>query len=67
MILTVGFIMHFDISRKILLSLLQHGIQLYNSTSTLTADFDAQNTKIKKGNVRPDVSQITIAQKLDQI
>ena len=42
-------------------------IQLYSTISTLTAVFDAQNTKTKKENGRPDVTQVIIAQKVDQI
>ena len=37
--------------------------KLYSSISTLPAEFNAQNTKIKKENVRPDVTQINIAEK----
>ena len=42
-------------------------IELYGSIFNATADFEAQYTRRKKQNVRPDVTQITIAQKLDQI
>ena len=33
----------------------------------LAAEFDTQNTKTKKENVQPDVTQIIIAQKVYQI
>ena len=38
-----------------------------SSVQTLTGDFKVQNTKTKKENVGPDATQITIAQKLDQL
>ena len=48
-------------------SLILLRIELYNSNSTLAADFDAQNTNMKKDIVRSDITLMIIAQKLEQI
>ena len=42
-------------------------IKINGSISTFAAEFDVQNTETKKKNGRFDVTQIIIAQKLDQI
>ena len=42
-------------------------IKLNSSISRLAAEFDAQNTMTKKANAQPGVTQIIIAQKVDQI
>ena len=40
-------------------------IKLYSSVSTLAAEFDAHNTKTKKENSQPDLTEITLAQKVE--
>ena len=42
-------------------------IKLYSSMSSSAGKFEAQNSKPNKENVRPDVTQIIMAEKVDQI